>query len=293
MAIEGRTIENGRLPDVRYSTASDDYFATLGIPLLQGRGFSAEDRTGAPNVALVSEQLAKQLWPSGDAIGARVRPENGKPWATVVGIVGDVRMGGAGEAQPSIYTSQRQDHWPGGSNIVVRTAGDPLAIVGNVRQAIKRVDPTLVIVGMRSLDEFRRSTPAIADRRVQMQLISVFALVALAVSAIGVYGVCSFATEARHREFGIRIALGASRGRVLRLALREGALVAAFGVLLGAPMGLVLASRLGDMLYAVRASDPVTWGVVLGVLSVAVLAASFLPARRATLIDPAATMRTD
>ena len=293
MAIEGRIPESGRLPDVRYTPASDDYFATLGIPIVQGRAFTADDRTGAPNVAVISEGLAKQLWPAGDAIGARVKPEPNKPWATVVGIVGDVRMGGAGEPQPSVYTSQRQDHWPGGSNIVVRTQGDPLAVVASVRQVVRRMDPTLVMTGLRTLEEFRKSTPAIAERRVQMQLISVFALVALAVSAIGVYGACAYATEARQREFGIRIALGASRRGVLWLALREGTHVAMLGAFAGIPLALLLAWRLGDMLYAVAPFDPITVGSALATLVVVVLAASLVPARRATLIDPARTMRTE
>ena len=293
LEIERRTVEKERLPQVRNSSVSDDYFATLGIPVLRGRAFNASDRASEPGVAVVSERLAKQLWPGGDPIGSRVKLGLDNPWATVVGVVGDVRMGGADEALPSVYTSQRQDHWPGGSSIVVRAGSDPVALSAGVRQVLKRVDPTAVMTGLRTLDDFRRSTPAIAERRMLLQLMAAFALGALLVSAIGVYGVGAYATEARRREFGIRIALGASRARVLRLALREGALVAALGVLAGLPMGLVLASRLGDMLYAVRASDPATWGVVLGVLSLAVLAASFLPARRATLIDPAGTMRTD
>jgi hypothetical protein len=293
LAIEGRPVEDGRLPDVRYTPASDDYFATLGIPIVRGRVFNAEDRDGAPWVAVVSARLAKELWPAGDPIGARVRPGPDKEWATIVGVVGDVRMGGADAPQPSIYTSQRQDHWPGAGAVVIRAEGDPQALMTGVREAVKRVDPTLLIVGLRTLDEFRHSTPAIADRRLQMQLISLFALVALAVSGIGVYGVSAYATEARAREFGIRIALGATRRGLLWLVLRDGAQVAVLGALAGIPLALLLASRLGDILYSVAPFDPLTVGAVLGALCLVVLAASLVPARRATLIDPARTMRTD
>jgi predicted permease len=295
LAIEGRPVENGRLPDVRYTPASDDYFATLGIPLLRGRGFAATDRDGATPVAVVSAGLARQLWssPGGDPIGARVKVGPDKEWSTVVGVVGDVRMGGADAPQPSIYTSQRQDHWPGGGAVVVRARGDERAVAAGIRQVVNRVDPTLPIIGLRTLEEFRLSTPAVAERRLQMQLMLVFAFVALAVSAIGVYGVSAYTTEARRREFGIRLALGASRRRVLWLALKDGASVAALGALAGVPLAWLLASRLRDLLYAVAPFDPLTVGAVLGALLLVVLAASIVPARRATLIDPARAMRTD
>lgn len=293
LAIAGRPVDNTRLPDVRYTPASDDYFATLRIPVVRGRTFTPMDREGAPWVAVVSAGLAKQLWPGGDAIGARVKVEANKPWATIVGVVGDVRMGGADAPQPSVYTSQRQDHWPGAGWVVLRAEADPAALAASVREVVRRVDPTLVIVGLRTLEEFRRSTPAIADRRMQMQLMSVFALVALVVSAIGVYGVSAYAMEARRREFGIRMALGAPRRRVLWLALRDGATVAAVGAISGAPLALILAWRLRDLLYATAPYDPLTLGAVLGALCVVVLVASFAPARRATLVDPARAMRAD
>jgi predicted permease len=293
LEIEGRTVERARLPQVRNSTASDDYFAALGIPILRGRAFNAQDHESDPWVGVISDRLAKEQWPRADPIGARVKLDPQNPWITIVGIVGDVRMGGAEEAQPSVYTSQRQDHWPGGSSVVIRTDGDPLALAANVRQVVRRIDPSVLIVGLRSLDEFRRSTPSIAERRMLLQLLVTFAVVALMVSAIGVYGVSAYATEARRREFGIRIALGATRNGVLRLALREAAQVAVSGTLAGVPLALLLARRLGDMLYQVAPFDPLTLSAVLGALFLVVMAASFVPARRATLIDPARTMRTE
>jgi putative ABC transport system permease protein len=293
LAIDGRPVENGRLPDVRYTPASDDYFAALGIPIVRGRAFNSTDRDGATQVAVVSVGLAKQLWPGADAIGARVKPGPDREWSTVVGVVGDVRMGGADTAQPSIYTSQRQDHWPGGGSVVIRARGEEHAIAAGIRQVVNRVDPTLPIIGLRTLEEFRQSTLAVAERRLQMQLMVAFAFVALAVSAIGVYGVSAYATEARRREFGIRLALGASRRRVLWLALKDGASVAVLGAVAGVPLAWLLASRLRDLLYAVAPFDPLTVGAVLGALLFVVLAASIVPARRATLIDPVRTTRTD
>jgi putative ABC transport system permease protein len=158
---------------------------------------------------------------------------------------------------------------------------------------MKRLDPTLAIVGLRTLDDLRRSTPPIAERRVQMQLLVVFAIVALAVSAIGVYGVSAYATEARRREFGIRMALGASQRHVLWLALGDGFRVAILGAVVGVPTAALLASRLREMLYTVAPFDPVTVISVLGALILVVLAASLVPARQAALVDAARTMRTE
>jgi putative ABC transport system permease protein len=293
VAVEGRDVDQSRLPDVRYSPVSDDYFTALGIPLVRGRVFNVDDRDGAPWVAVVSQRLATQLWPGRDPIGARIKPDGDKPWATIVGVVGDVRMGGADAPQPTVYTSQRQDHWNGASSVILRAIGDPDALFASVRQAMKRVDSTMPIVGLRTIDDLRRSTPAIAERRVQMQLMSGFALAALAVSCIGVYGVGAYATQARHREFGIRMALGATRSRVLWLALRDGVTVLALGAVVGIPLAGLLGLRLRGMLYEVTPFDPLTLAVVIGALIVVVLAASFVPARRATRIDPARTMRTD
>jgi ABC-type antimicrobial peptide transport system permease subunit len=158
---------------------------------------------------------------------------------------------------------------------------------------VKRADPTLPIVDLQTLEDFRRSTPAIAEHQLQLQLMLVFALVALAVSAIGVYGVTTYATEARRLEFGIRMALGASRRGVLWLALRDSVSVAVFGALAGIPLAWLLAVRIRDMLYSVAPFDPLTLGAVLATLFVVVFVASLIPARRATLIDPASTMRAD
>jgi predicted permease len=292
LAIEGRPTGAARL-DVRYTPVSDDYFATLGIPLLRGRTFAPTDHGGAPWVALVSAALANRVWPDGNPIGARVRVEPNKPWATIVGVVGDVRMGGADASQPSVYTSQRQDHWPAASWVVVRAAGDPAALAAGVREAVSRVDPTLVLVDMRTLEELRRSTPAIADRRLQMQLMLAFAVVALLVSAIGVYGVSAYGMEARRHEFGIRMALGASPGGVLWLALQDTARVAVVGAVVGLPLALLLAWRLRDLLYATAPYDPLTVVTATGALLLAALAASLAPARRATMVDPAKAMRAD
>ena len=292
LAVEGRT-EPGRLPDVRYTPASDDYFAALRIPVIRGRSFNPGDRDSAPWVAVVSAGLAAQLWSNADPVGSRIRVAPDKPWATIVGIVGDVRMGGADTPQPSIYTSQRQDHWPGGAPIVVRTETDSASIVSAVAETVRRVDPSVVVPSIRALDDIRKTTPAIADRNVQMKLMVVFSLIALVVSAIGVYGVSAYAAHARATEFGIRVALGASRTSLMWLAVRDSATVALLAAATGVPMAWLLARRLRDVLFAVPPFDIITVVGVLGLLALVVLAAALLPARRAALVDPMTTIRAE
>ena len=177
--------------------------------------------------------------------------------------------------------------------MVILTAGDPASLTAGIRQAVKQIDPTLPIVGLRTLEDFRSTTPVIAERRLQMQLMLIFAFVALSVSPIGVYGVSAYAAEARRREFGIRMALGASQRGVLWLVLRDGALVAMLGSLAGVPIAMLIASRVREMLYAVTPFDPSILAAVLVTLIVVVCTASVIPARRAARIDPARTMRTD
>jgi predicted permease len=293
LEIEGRPLDRSRFPDVRYTPASDDYFAALGIPVVRGRAFGPGDREGAPPVAVISSGLAKELWPGSDPLGARVRVATTGPWTTIVGVVGDVRMGGGDPPRPSVYTSQRQDHWPGGGAVIVRAAGNPATLSGAIREAVKNVDPTIPVVDLRTLDEFRSNTPVLAERRLQMDLMLVFGIVALAVSGIGVYGMSAYAIEARRREFGIRIAIGASSRSVLWLALRDGAQAGLLGMLAGLPAALLLGARVRGMLYAVAPFDPLTVGAVLGTLTLVVLAASLVPARRATCIEPAWSIRTE
>jgi putative ABC transport system permease protein len=166
-------------------------------------------------------------------------------------------------------------------------------LAASIRERVKIVDPTMPVVGLRTLEESRMNTPVIAERLLQMRLMLAFAIVALVVSAIGIYGVSAYATAARRREFGIRTAPGASSRGVVWLVFREVAQVAALGALVGVPIAVAPASRFRDLLYGVTPVDPWTLGAVLGTLAVLASAASILPARRATLIDPIRTMRTD
>ena len=292
LLVEGAA-ESTQLSHVRYTPASDDYFAALGMTIVRGRVFGSGDHAGAPPVAVVSAGLAKQLWPGSNPLGARVRIGPDRPWSTIIGVVGDVRMGGGDVLQPSIYTSQRQDHWPGASAIVVRVAEDPGAIAADVRAVVQRVDPTVVIPNVRTLEDVRQSTPAIAERNVQMQLMLVFSVLAVAVSAIGVYGMGAYAAQARATEFGIRVALGASRASLLWLAVRDSAFVAAVGLATGIPLAWLLARRLRESLFEVQPFDVPSMAAASGVLAMVVVVASLVPARRASLVDPTRTIRAE
>jgi predicted permease len=290
--IDGRDMSDPRVPEVRYAVASDDYFAALDMPILKGRAFTAQDRGDAPPVAIVSQKLARRFWGDKDPIGARVRlgPDPRVPWNTIVGVVQDVQAGVDGDAQETVYASQRQDHWRSGV-VVIRTSGEPQSAAGAARAAVHAADPLLPVNELMPLTQLRSSV--LAPRRLPMQLMIVFGLTALLLSAVGVYGVCAYAVAARTREFGIRIALGATHRRIVRNAVRDGAVAAVIGVAIAIPLVWLLVRQLRDLLYGVRAADPGVMLASLGILLIVVALASIIPALRAARVDPLIAMRSD
>jgi putative ABC transport system permease protein len=292
LAIEGKPVEDGRLPEVRYVPASDDYFSVLRIPLISGRTFAAGDRAGSPRVVLISRSAAVKFWGSESPLGARVRlgPDPSEPWNEVVGVVGDVREGSEGEPKPTAYVSQRQDHW-GGGIVVLRVTNDPSTIVAAARAALHDLDPMLPVIDMRTLDEMHALS--LSGRRLPLALMGTFSLVALVLASVGVYGVGANVVASRKRELGIRMALGASRGGVLALILGESVRMIAAGLVFGIPLALLLASQVRSLLFQVSATDAWTLAAVAVLLVVVALAAGFLPARRATRVDPLEVLRSD
>lgn len=293
LAIQGRDAPpGGRLPEVGYATVSPDYFITLGIPLRAGRAFALTDGEKAPNVVIVNESAAKTYWPGASPIGAFVRlgPNPKDPWNEVVGVVGNVRDGNEGAFRPAVYVSQRQDHWGGGS-VMLRVTGDPMAIVPAARRAMKSVDPLLPMYEIATFDEFR--SRSLAPKRVPMLLMTAFSFVAILLASVGVYGVGANVVALRRRELGIRMALGASRGGVLRLVLRDALRMIVGGIIAGIPLALLLSSQLRDLLFEVRPNDPVTILVVSLMLAAVALFAAFVPARRATRVDPVRVLRAE
>ncbi|MEP7348290.1 MAG: FtsX-like permease family protein, partial [Gemmatimonadaceae bacterium] len=257
LGIQGRDVpRDGRPPEVGYSTVSSDYFATLGIPIRDGRTFAPTDGRKTPGVVIINEAAAHTFWPGASPVGAKVHlgPNPNEPWGEVIGVVGNVRDGSGNNVRPAVYVSQRQDHWSGGS-VMVRVSGEPMVIVPAIRRALKNVDPLLPITDLATFDESRSKT--LAPRRLPMILMTAFSIVAILLASVGVYGVGANIVALRRRELGIRMALGASRGGVLALVMRDALRMIVGGVLTGIPLALILSSQLRDLLYEVRPNDPV------------------------------------
>jgi predicted permease len=277
-------------PIAQYASASPDYFAAMRISLQAGRAFGAQDRKGAPGVAIVSRRLAERYWPGESPIGRRVRVFDDEP-LEIVGVVGDVRQTSLTDpVQPTLYIPLAQFPVPGVS-LVVRASGDPTALLPALRRELRAVDAGVPLTEARLLravfDE------SLAQRRFSMLLIGFFAASALLLAAVGLYGVIAHGVAQRAREIGIRMALGAVPGEVLRLVVRQALLLAAVGVGIGTVGALAATSLIRSQLYEVSPADPVTYvAIAAAVLGVALLAA-LVPARRATRIDPMAAMRAE
>jgi predicted permease len=275
------------------TVVSEDYFTTLGIPLLRGRGLTAGDREGTPAVTLVDDLTARRLWPNADAMGQRFRPVWMKPWMTVVGIVGTVKrdsLSSAGEVSIYLPMSNTGGFWfPTQMTLIVRADGDAPTIAARLRAAVAAVDPSVPVNAVRPLDDLVSTSAARA--RFTMVLLATFAAVALALGAVGIYGVIAFAVARRTREIGVRMALGARATDVLRMVLREGGVLVAAGVTLGI-VGAFAGSRvLARFLFGVTPSDPSVFVAVPALLGLVAVGACLIPARRAARVDPMVALR--
>jgi len=293
-SVDGVTFERAAAPRVGSHNIGPDYFATLGVPLVAGREFTAADRSGAPRVAIVSAAAARALWPGEEAVGRRINIGMGMDRdevAEVVGVVGDVRYG-ALESPPreDVYLADLQSGWSS-SVLFVRTAGDPLAALPAVREAVRAVSPTLPAVGVRTLEE--QLARASSRPRFAALLLGSFAALALLLAALGVYGVVAQSVADRRRELGLRLALGAESRRVASLVLRQGLALAALGVAVGAPAAWAVSRALAALLYDVAPGDLVTYVAVPVVVLTAAGAACVVPAWRAARLDPASVLRDE
>jgi putative ABC transport system permease protein len=287
VTLEGQTADAPLSADARAVTP--DYFRTMGIPLLQGRDFTEHDRGDSPFVLIVSETFARGFWPNEDPIGKRVSPGKGNGFGTVVGVVGDVRnLTLADDARPAFYLSYGHVGMPGLS-VVVRTAVRPETLSSALRAEALALDADLPIYNIRAMSTI--VSDAGGQPRFQTMLLGLFGASALLLAAIGVYGVMAYSVTERTREIGIRIALGASRGDVLRLVVGQGVVLMLIGVGLGLA-GAIAATRLmGSLLIGVSATDPVTFAIVSALLIAVGLAACLIPARRAARVDPMVALR--
>jgi predicted permease len=276
-----------------------DVFGAAGIPLRAGRVFEPRDAEGLPRVAVVSESLARNFWPGEDPIGKRLKwGATSAPWLTVVGVVGDVKDGRLEEqAGPHTYVPLRQelpDEIEGflrSMNVVVRARDDARPLLGAVRTAVAALDPTLAVADLRLLD--RDLSRAVAPQRFQATLVGGFAALGLLLSAIGVYGILAHFVGQQTREIGVRMAMGARTGDVLRMVLADGLALVAVGGALGLALSLALARFLRGLLVGVGAYDPGAFAAAAGVLVVVALLACSVPAWRAARVDPTVALRQD
>jgi putative ABC transport system permease protein len=279
-----------RHPDAESVIVSPDYFRVLGIPLRRGRLIDGHDAKGAPEVVLINETLARRYFPNEDPIGKRITFHTKvEEWSTVIGVVGDVKGSTlAADPYPHIYSSYLQS--PNRSmTLVVRTTGDPLAITGSLREQVRSLDSEQPLYNVRSLEDVLSSS--IARPRFNLFLITILAGVALLLAAIGIYGVISYSVTQRTHEIGVRMALGATHGDVVRLVIRHGILLAATGLGIGLLGAIAVTRAMATLLYGISATDPATFVGVALVLGGIAFVASYIPARRAARVDPMIALR--
>jgi len=294
ITVEGRTSASERFINVDQRVAAGDYFGAMEIPLRDGRLFNDQDTPDAPRVALVDERMARQLWPDGNALGKRIRTggidaNSTAPWITVVGVVGNVKQDALdADSRMAIYMPQTQ-LTPRAINIVVRSHGDAAAPATAVRSELRDLDPDLPVYDVRTMEQ--RVDESLARRRFSTLLLSIFAVLASGLAAVGIYSVVAFLVAQGTKEMGIRMALGATPRAIGLLIVRHGLLLAGAGLGLGVAGAVVLTRVMRSLLFGVGSTDPVTYLLVSGLVVVTALAACYLPARRAARLDPMRSLR--
>jgi putative ABC transport system permease protein len=290
--IEGKTFPANDGPSARYHAVSADYFRTVGVPLLAGRFFNAADRVDTLPVVLINRSMAERYWPGEDAVGKRFafssQPRE-RDWFTVIGVVGDVKdFPHAPVAVPAFYRSMSQQ-----INrrfiFAVRTGAEPLRLIEAVRNEVRALDKDLPLAEVKTLETI--ASTAVAGRRFTLWLVGFFAMTAMALAAVGIYSVLSYLVAERTHEIGVRMALGAQLGDVVKLIIRQGMVLVLLGITLGAVVAVVLTRIMKGLLFGVSATDPLTFILVAGLLSSVALLACWIPARRAAKVDPIMALR--
>ncbi len=289
--IEGHLIPEGELaPQADFRTASTDYFETVRQPLVRGRTFIEGDKDKAVPVAVINQATARHRWGDEDPIGRRVSFDRGQTWLTIVGVVGDVRQYGLDrEPADEIYVPLAQAGFAG--NLLVRTAVDPMSIAKLMREAVYEVDPDTAVDRVQTLEQVR--SDAVASPRLTAILLAMFAGLALVITAAGIAGVMALSVNQRTHELGVRLALGATPGKVLGMVMRQGMSFVLVGLSVGVAGALLLGRLMSALLFAVEPTDPVTFMAVALVLIAVAAAACFVPARRVTSIDPMLALRSE
>jgi putative ABC transport system permease protein len=286
--IEGRPNDpGGQPPSAIYIPATPDFLETLQIPLVSGRTITEEDTPQSPGIVVINRTLADRFFPNEDPLGRRMTL--GGVMRTIVGVVGDAKYQGLSvEAGPQTYVPHAQSPYPG-MRIVLRTTTEPMSLAGAVRAQIESVDPEESPTRLATMTHLL--SESVAQPRFNTLLITLFALLAFVLSAIGIFGVINYDVTQRTNEIGVRMALGARSADVLRMVLRQGLMLTFFGLVAGLTGAFALTRFLSGLLFEVEPTDPVTYVLVAGVLSVVAVAACLIPARRATKVDPLVALR--
>jgi len=292
--IEGRSREEQATnPFLNYEAITPGYFASTGLRIISGRGFTPQDRAGAPRVVILGQSVARRFWTSADPVGRRIKwgaPDGPAPWLEVVGVVEDGRYRGLENVSLDAYVPYEQSPWPL-NHLVVRTQADPGVLVASLRREAAAIEPSVRLLDVATVGAMMRA--ALARPRFATTLLASFGLTALLLAAVGLAGVLWFTTRERTREIGIRMALGASAGRIRLDILREGATLALLGLALGAGLAAALARLVRSLLYEVGPHDLTTYAVVAVALGGVAVLAAFLPAWRASRQDAVVALRSD
>jgi predicted permease len=296
LLVEGRATDAGDRPSIDYRVASPTYFKTMGVPLVSGRFFEWTDQPqnekGTPLVVVINEAMARKFWPSEDPLGKRIKVGQisaETPWLTIVGVVGNVRhFRLEAEPRPEVYRPYLVN--PMGSPIlVIRAQSKPENLITTVSDQLRAIDPTVSLSNFTTMSELLSNS--VAGRRFSTLLVTAFGAVALVLAAVGIYGVMAFSVMQRTHEIGIRMALGAQRSDVLQMVVRQGMWLTLLGVMAGLAGAFALTRIMSNLLFAVRATDPVTFVSISGLLIFVALLACFIPARRAMKVNPITALR--
>jgi predicted permease len=293
--VEGQPPARGaNAPISMVASVEHEYFKTMGIPLVSGRGFNEADREDAPKVVVVNETLARRFFPGDDparaALGRRVSfAGDAGPWSEIVGVAADGKYWTIGEAPQLFVYSPIEQSYSQTATLVVRSEGDPRSLVGAIRAEAARLDPSLPLYDVKTFEE--HMGVSLFPARVAASLLGGFGMLALLLAAMGVYGVVSYSVAQRTREIGIRLALGARARDVLRLVAGRGMALVAAGMAAGLAVALLLTRFMEGLLYGVSATDALTFAAVVLTLGAVALLACLVPARRATKVDPMVALR--
>ena len=294
--IQGRPVAQGHAPSADYRVISPQYFQTMGIPLLSGRDFTLRDDKEMPDAVVINKVMAERFWPGDDPLGKRIQlAAETTRWREVVGVVGNEKLSGLDtETGPAIYVPLPQNTFPNAIRsvvLIVRSSGEPMNLASAIQKEVRAMDQEQALFQVRPLEELIDSS--LSQRRFNSLLMVIFALLAGLLAAVGIYGVIAYSVTQRTHEIGVRLALGAQPFDVLKMILVQGIKLTLIGIVAGVLASLALTRVLSTLLYGVRATDPLTFLLIPLLLMAVALLASYLPARRATRVDPCVALRND